>query len=558
MLHKTLRNHGGKFEGPPYSLSLRMVHRSDKEMIESTQRPIFVAKYSPDQGGNDFLGLRAVNTNLMGQCLPGINNVSAHLRPFSLIAWIFWKFHQLSVAANRTSPTSEELQVWRAKIEVLFTWSHVLNGVGGIPGTQAHVPKSGYAPLDFAAWKRQPSSTSLMAAIQYGPAAKSPDGLGFIEQTEHGLFRTTGFGNQLADALEKSLDGVGRPKLLQDLSQASATPKEVSELYSHWAIQTPTAKERRAFWSAFYSESAIGGGSRTGDRSATLSLILQLLQTAKRPLTVDEIRSSFFHGMILQRKSSSVPKPLVKNWHRWICLQVRQAQRLALESLLGWLERRLIEGHERDTETIAGHIEGVWQANTSVLKHGRTVSEVRSSFAAESLQTLLLRSFKDEGFSIFVLMDEVRSRFDKGDDLHVVYALRSLFLCAEYVRLLSACETIDADLSLGGAERISLRFWLDSLDRSRDLGIKEFILLLLEQHIISQHLAVAARRYDGGTQRLRISIEEEGLTALAGGSLQITVTPDRLFTALSLMAECKVIQVDTTTWTFFAPLDSQT
>jgi hypothetical protein len=450
------------------------------------------------------------------------------------------------------SVTSEELRVWQDKIETLFTWSHVLNGVGGIPGTQAVAPKSGYVPLDFASWKRQPGSTSLMAAIQYGPAAKSPEGLGFIEQTESGLFRTTGFGNQLAEALDKCLDGIGRTKLLRDLSEATATANEVSELYKHWSIQAPTAKERRAFWSAFYSESAIGDGTRTGSRSATLYLILRLLETAQAPLTTTEIRSALFHGMILQRKPSSVPKELTTHWHHWVCLQVRQAQRLAMESILGWLERRIEDKQVHDTETIADYVNELWRENASILAHGPAVSAVRSSFAANDIHALLQRSRKDESFSLFALMNEVSNRFEKYDDLHVLYALRILFLCAEYTRVLSASETIDADLNLGGAERISLRYWLDSLDRSSGLGTRAFILLLLEQHIISQHLAVAARRYDGGTQRLRISIEEEGLTVLADGGLPLTVTPDRLFTALSLMAECRIIELDSSAWTFSA------
>jgi len=150
------------------------------------------------------------------------------------------------------------------------------------------------------------------------------------------------------------------------------------------------------------------------------------------------------------------------------------------------------------------------------------------------------------------LMQEVLQRFSEDDDLHVVYALRILFLCAEYARVLSEKETVDADLNLGGAERISLRYWLNSLDRSGSMHTREFIVLLLEQHIISQHLSVAARRYDGGTQRLRLSIEEEGLTVLANGGLPLTVTADRLFTALSLMAECRIIDLDKGTWTFVA------
>jgi len=39
----------------------------------------------------------------------------------------------------------------------------------------------------------------------------------------------------------------------------------------------------------------------------------------------------------------------------------------------------------------------------------------------------------------------------------------------------------------------------------------DFLRLLFENLILSQHFAVAARRFDGRTHRLRISIEEEGL-----------------------------------------------
>ena len=53
-------------------------------------------------------------------------------------------------------------------------------------------------------------------------------------------------------------------------------------------------------------------------------------------------------------------------------------------------------------------------------------------------------------------------------------------------------------------------------------------------------------------QRLRISIEEEGLTVVAVGGLPLTITPDRLFTALSLMAECRIIELDSNAWMFSA------
>jgi hypothetical protein len=72
----------------------------------------------------------------------------------------------------------------------------------------------------------------------------------------------------------------------------------------------------------------------------------------------------------------------------------------------------------------------------------------------------------------------------------------------------------------------------------------EFLRYLFENLILSQHFSVAARRFDGQTQRLRISIEEDGLTFLANKPLEPVVTPDRLATAVSLMADCDLLRCE--------------
>lgn len=519
-------------------------------MIDPVSRPRFVKKYSPPQGGNDFLGLRVVNTNLMSLCLPGINNVTGHIRPFSVVAWMFWKAHQLATAAHIKSLTSADLQIWKEKVEILFTWSHVLHGVGGIPGTLSVPPGSGYVPLDFESWKRQAGSTSLMAAIQYGPAAKAPDGLGFIEQVKSGVFRTTGFGNQLAAALDRRLDGAGRPKLLGSLGAASARSDEVKDLFQKWSVASPSERERNAFWSAFYSDSAIGQKSRLGNRSATVDLILRVLTATDFRVSEQQIRAALFYGMVSSSKPSTVPQHLTIYWHRWICLQLRQAQRLAYEAILGWLERYLMQKDEHDPATVSQFIEKLWTDNPLLLAHATQIDTIGRTFAASDLNSLLRRSKTDEQSSIFHLMDEIRRRFAAFDDTVVLYALRTLFICAEFTRALAQVGTVQPELNLGGGDRLSLNFWEGWLSRRGRLRPRDFITQVLEELIISQHLSVAARRFDGGAQRLRLSIEEEGLTVLAPDDLPLGVTPDRLFTVLSLMAECKKISLDKANWTF--------
>lgn len=59
--------------------------------------------------------------------------------------------------------------------------------------------------------------------------------------------------------------------------------------------------------------------------------------------------------------------------------------------------------------------------------------------------------------------------------------------------------------------------------------------------ILSQHFTVAARRFNGQKQRLRIILEEGGLEFLADAPMFPSLTHDRLHTALSLMADCGLI-----------------
>jgi hypothetical protein len=518
---------------------MRLVYGANKIMIDVRNKPFFVSKYRPDHGGTDFLGLRAVNVLMMDECFPGINNVSRYIRPFSIIAWIHWKFHQLSVAAGNSDPTNIELRDWQEKIETLFTWGHVLNSIGGLPGTDAKPPGSGYVPLDFKSWKRTFDSTSLMAAIQYGPPAKSKYGLAIIETTEHGLSRATGEGVELAKALESKTAGLGRYKLTEDIARTSATEADAKALFPGWSILKPSPKEKSAFWNAYYSAAAVGEVSRLGKRSSTVQLILDLFAHTEDELTVEEVRSRLFHGKVRSKTVGSVSPALTATWHRWICLQLRQAQRLGFDSLMGWVEYRLRKKQDRTTDKLVDRVIGL-HMSTRVLPHKLVVGDVRDSLVHRdtSLDELAKLSLADPDFCIFNLMGKIREHDESGDELQVMYALRLLLLCAAVEKDLFRSGTVNDQLQSGGAERISLHYWSEYLERSKKTGLKDFVQALLEQHVISQHLSVAARRYDGGTQRLRISIEEEGLIPLVVDPLPLNVTRDRLHTALCLISDC--------------------
>jgi len=55
-------------------------------------RPYFVPPFSAEETGVDFLGLRQANLDLVFRFIPGINNVTRYVRPYSMLCWMAWSF----------------------------------------------------------------------------------------------------------------------------------------------------------------------------------------------------------------------------------------------------------------------------------------------------------------------------------------------------------------------------------------------------------------------------------------------------------------------------------
>lgn len=109
--------------------------------IHSPDQPFFLPPRTGENNGVDFLGLRQTNLDMMADMIPSINNVTDYIRPFSLVCWVFWKFYDLCSAAGLEDPSREDIDRFRERIEVLFSWGASMHQNGGrIPGTGAVPP----------------------------------------------------------------------------------------------------------------------------------------------------------------------------------------------------------------------------------------------------------------------------------------------------------------------------------------------------------------------------------------------------------------------------------
>jgi hypothetical protein len=384
-----------------------------------------------------------------------------------------------------------------------------------------------------------------MAAVQYGPASKTLGGLGFLDPLEGGLHRACGEGVRLAQAIDQTISTCIGAHLL-GLEARRGTEDDARSLFSGWSVFTPTSQERAAFRKAFFDDSTVGDESDMGRRSATLALARLVLSWARRPMELDEIRRAMVYVRTPELPPLALPGRLATARLRWAVLQLRQTQRLAHECLLVWIERRLVRG-DRDSEALL-------HAAMAALEEmvADDLSDLRVGDMAERLvpdvthfEALCDRATVDDDACIFAAAARVTEAVDAEveDDVLVAQALRAMLLCAKAAELLSVEPVAERIMATGRAERVSLKHWRETVARCWTMPVREFLMLVFEGMVLSQHFAVAANRYDGGTQRLRITIEEEGLTLLAPDAWWPRLTPDRLASALALAGDCGLIKV---------------
>lgn len=301
--------------------------------IQIPHEPFFLPPRSGENSGVDFLGLRQTNLDMMAEMIPSINNVTDYIRPFSIVCWVFWKFHSLCEQEGLEEPSRGDIDAFRERIEVLFAWGASMHQTGGrIPGTGAAPPNpsaDGQYALTFKDWKRVQSSTSLIAALWYGPASKTVTGLGFLMPLTGrvGFFRVVGAGIRLAKALDDQLrsNEVLYNRLLATLEPVTASASDAISLWQLWAPDQIMEGEREAFEAALFSEEQIGNGdSLIGKRSTTLALAMQHIRHCSGPANASEIRRGMALSILPDGSRYPLPETLLPARNRWLILQMRQ------------------------------------------------------------------------------------------------------------------------------------------------------------------------------------------------------------------------------------------
>ncbi len=281
-----------------------------------------------------------------------------------------------------------------------------------------------------------------------------------------------GHGVALAQALDQQMHENGLPSVLESLGTNVGTADDALSEFLSWNVDDPSAGEKVAFRSALYAPARIDSPTSIGLRSATLKLVIEVLTQAGKPLTVDEVREALFWGTGARPSVSAIPA-IDAAHHRWIVLQVRQAQRLAMEALLSWIEKRIIYDGDSDTRALAA-------AGTRACKDdsrltdggGMDFIKRRSGYSNQTLSEAIQEGATNDQASIFYLMRHLQENIRNEIDEVVPSALLLLSLCREYTILLEEVSDLRSSLRYGGAEGLSLASWREVSDRAADFKME--------------------------------------------------------------------------------------
>lgn len=490
------------------------------ESAKDSQEARWVSPLVPSLSGIDPLGMRQTNFDLMDKVLPGLNNTARHIRPFTVVAWAWWKAARLASATGRKKIAPDLLVNFVDRIEVVFAWSQfVRSSSAELPGRNVLAPLINAERYKFggALWKSRRRerrySTALSAPVNYGPSLKN---LGWIGP--HGRERTVFIPNDAAipaiEALDVRLQSCLDHPLFTSFDEVTVEQSLVDEVGEAWAMERLTEPERR-----FVRDTLVGELSRPVLKQG-ISLVSQALRSFDSEPGIPDLRRTMAEpdsGII--HSSSLVPTSVA-----WKVIQLRQVFRLAMESLLHWAVLKLRDG----THTTA-------QLTRVFVAESGSAANVAKWLASSRLP----------GGPVDWLSNLQESLAD-GDTAPLAKSIRATIasLSAEPLSLTSADERQD---------RLPLSKAVGELQRFYSLHPVELLAHVIERWVFGQHVYWAlgrglsdARGNQRRIFRLKVALEEAGWTLTsgtrAGPANAPSPTPDRLYTAVTLIRECRLLQ----------------
>lgn len=483
-------------------------------MAVNASEPAFTSPVTTKPGGVDPLGLRQINFDLMDQVFPGLNNVARHIRPFTVVTWAWRRAATRAQELGKTKILVSDLQDFVDRIEIVYTWSQFLAGAADLPGRDVIAPiiNAGQYRFGGEAWQkrreRRRNSTALSAPINYGPALKA---LGWVQPDAErkGALVPMPITYDAIAAFEKGISSFLSRPVFSKFGTVSVTNSEVGQLATLWALDEPTEAEQDLM------ENSLTGLAANKRRRDGAKLAIAASQYLKKSTDVLAVRRT----MSGPPTRFVAPVAIQSTAEAWRSVQVRQAFRLALESLLYWILRRLDERPMTTVALVERFVDAVGDAAT--VDEWLQAAVISETGPADWVQTL-------------------ENSLSPLDEVELVKQIRAVLAMSLSEAPMSPGSERDDRLPLARAAK-ELRHW-------KNEAPSVFLAHVFESWIFGQHAywsigrGLADARGRGKTiLRLKATLEENGWTLAPGANVSERSAPeptgDRLNTVLTLLRE---------------------
>ena len=516
--------------------------------------PRFAEPLQLIRGQGDPLDLASTNERLYNTVFPGFNNTVRYIGVYSALCWMAMQVQRhLHSAQGLTNSAAEALQLQAMeKMELALLWASGLEAE--LSGKTRQFPGDGTAQrLTMDQWAMD---ARLMSAPQYLPSLTS--GLKFLNDEWICTDRGAALGNAFGDKL-------GPPqshRWLRDPACVQATAAQIGRASAALSVlERPSAEERSAFLASFFPADPRSMGAiadpRDRQRWETLHLVLHALaqlSVGSGAQNEQAIRAAMTSG--LTRSSLGVVRPGLERCHAiWAVLQVRILQRMALETLLGFVISwvRVHSRTNRSPTDCAREI-GALLSDSFAQVGLSKVSDLRARIAksqrGHATLSLAATVTGKDAPSVFFYLTQLRELGavpgPEGNGAWLRLTLTALAVCAvETGNFLEAGHEHANALNSISAERTSLTSLHASFVRLQDKPLTDWARELLLNWVFSRYDEVATQRAVARNGKLRFDFiqGEYGLESgpPRNGAFRAVWQTDKLYTALVLLQQCGLI-----------------
>lgn len=482
--------------------------------------PVFTSASTTRFGGVDPLGLRQINFDLMDEVLPGLNNVARHIRPFVVVAWAWRRAKQLAERRGERFIRADSLRDFVDRVEVLFVASQLMRDAQvDLPGNDYLRPLLDDSSIDFdgAEWKarrkHRRDSTSLSAAINYGPGLRSLHWLA-PHQEVRGVMMPTTLVEPALDAFEDAISRCLSFGVFNTLDGASVRRKQVEQLADAWSLDDPTRSEKDV------QKNLLIGPTAPISRQQGMRLVVLAAKHC------NDSSSGAVRAALSGRPASfRPPAELVGIAEAWRRVQVRQLFRLALEALHYWIMIEL----EDEPRTMTGLVDSFLKGQPST---GRRITG-----------RVWLENLRPGKAGPTELMDRIQTALADldFDDLAESISVGLAFCLRE--------PSFEAE-KYQPSERLPLSRARREFEARAEQPVAQVVKHVLESWVLAQHAYWSVGRGLGDARsggkillRLKVILDDGGWNLTPGAQIGSPPVPtrDRLQTALSLARECGLL-----------------